>query len=81
MTNQRNIIVSSTGIIITYGFASNTGVELDIPFPFFENDSNYTISDISVSSGGMSNGVVPTWDYMGLSSASIILNPNSDMSI
>ena len=81
VTNQRNLIVSSTGILITYWYGTNTGVELTMPAPFINNDTNFVISDISVSSGGISGGVVPEWDYTGATNATITLNPSSDIVI
>ncbi len=82
VTNERTITVSSTGITSSYLYGmSGTGTEESFPSPFYDNDAQYIISDIAVSSGGMLNGLVPSWDHTGATIASIIVKPNSDITI
>ena len=82
VTTERTITVSSTGITSSYLYGmSGTGTEASFLSPFYDNDAQYIISDIAVSSGGMLNGLVPSWDHTGATTASIIVKPNSDISI
>ncbi len=56
VTTERTITVSSTGIISSYLYGTNgSGTEVFFRSPFYDKDSQYVISDISVSSGGMLN--------------------------
>ncbi|MBX9809818.1 type II secretion system GspH family protein [Candidatus Gracilibacteria bacterium] len=82
VVNQRTISLSSQGLKVIYqDVNNNTGTEVSLQRPFFEGDSNYQIIDIAVSSGGVSTGVVPIWDHTGVTSANVVMNPNSDIII
>jgi hypothetical protein len=48
--------------------------------PFFDRDPLYKITNIAVSSGAITPGAL-SWDISGATMASIVLNPNSDISI
>lgn len=81
VAKQREIFVSNTGIIVGYQLTSGTGIESSLPSPFFDNDSRYQITDISISSGGIQANGTYLWDYTGATSATITINPNSDIVI
>lgn len=65
VTKMREInISSSTGITVVYQYGvSGTGTEISFPVPFFEKDSNYRITNIAISSGGMLPNGTYLWDY------------------
>lgn len=82
VTEQRIISISTnTGITSSFSGTNGTGTEVSFLIPFYDNDTHYIISDISVSSGGMLNGSVPLWDNTGATTALITVNPNADISI
>lgn len=52
VAKQREILISNTGMITTFLYAtSGTGTEFSLPRPFFDKDSAYQITNIAVSSG------------------------------
>ena len=82
VVNQRTVSISALGFSVNYrDVSNNTGTETSVMRPFFEGDGNYKIIDIAVSSGGVSTGVVPAWDHTGVTTANIIMNPNSEIDI
>ncbi len=80
-TDRRVISISTSGISTTYSSITNTGTESTLIWPFFDNDSRYKISDISVSSSTMLSGQPITWNYTGVTSVQIIVSPTADMTI
>jgi hypothetical protein len=70
-------------MISTYRNGTATGTETTLVERYFDNDPLYKISDISVSSGGIIDGVVPLWDNTGsaISSIAITIANNADLSI
>ena len=80
-TDRRIISISKSGIASTYGSTTNTGIESTLIWPFFDNDSRYQISDISVSSSTMLSGQPITWDYTGVTNMQITVSPSADMTI
>lgn len=84
VTTQRRIDITTTGLISTYQYnnGTNNGVESQLVSPFFENDPQYKITDIAVSSGGITPGAL-SWDQTGstIASAAITISPNSDIAI
>mgnify|MGYP002362916794 FL=1 len=79
---QRDISISNAGISITYTDSHDaTGSDNILPAPFFDNDSNYKIVDISVSSGWLSSSGMYTWDHTGSTSANIIVGTSSSLAI
>lgn len=81
-TKQRDISISNTGIVIIYQDSLGaTGSDIILPAPFFDNDSKYQISDISVSSGWVSSSGSYIWDYTGATSANIIVGTSSSLAI
>ncbi len=79
---QRDIVVTPTSIVTNYKYAgNNSGVESSLAVPFFDSDSRYQITDISVSSGWLTNGVVPSWDHTGATDATVSITPDSTMQI
>lgn len=81
-TKQRDISISNTGIVITYlDNLGTSGSEIILPAPFFDNDLNYKIDDISVSSGWVSESGSYMWDYTGATSANIIVGTSSSLAI
>jgi prepilin-type N-terminal cleavage/methylation domain-containing protein len=82
VTKQREVSVSNTGITVVYQYwVSGTGIESSVVSPFFDNDSKYQITDISISSGGIQSDNTYLWDYTGATSATITFNPNSEIVI
>lgn len=82
VTTQRAITITNTGIITSYTYnTTSTGTEVSLVVPFFDNDLKYAITEIAVSSGGISAGVVPSWDQTGATSVTITISPNSDIAI
>lgn len=82
VTNQRTIAINNMGYKVDYqDVNSNTGTEFSFNTPFFDWDFNYKITDISISSGWVSTGVVPPWTYTGVTSVNIVMNPNSDINV
>ncbi len=82
VTNQRTIVINNIGYKVDYqDINSNTGTEFSFNTPFFDWDFNYKITDISISSGWVSTGVVPPWTYTGVTTVNIIMNPNSDITV
>lgn len=84
VTTQRTITVTNTWLITTYKYnTTNTGTERTLVSPYYDNDIQYKITDIAVSSWGILNGNVPLWDRTGatLSSVGIIISPNSDITM
>ncbi len=72
IATQRDILITSTGITTIYHTGSNgTGLETELPQSFFDSDNLYIVSDISVSSWWMNNGIIPTWDLTGATMATI----------
>ncbi|MBX9809796.1 prepilin-type N-terminal cleavage/methylation domain-containing protein [Candidatus Gracilibacteria bacterium] len=81
-TDQR--IISIKGGEITTTFAYNntaTGVENSLKYPFYDNDGQYQIADISVSSGIVINNYSMTWDHTGITDALITVESNGDLDI
>lgn len=79
---QRDISISNAGISITYTDSHDaTGSDNILPAPFFDNDSNYKIVDISVSSGWLSSSGMYTWYHTGSTSANIIVGTSSSLAI
>ncbi|NRH20495.1 prepilin-type N-terminal cleavage/methylation domain-containing protein [Candidatus Gracilibacteria bacterium] len=75
VATSRKISISNTGITSIYEHPTGTGMEAELLPPFFESDPLYIISDIAISSGGMTNvGTIPAWDQTGATSADIILS-------
>lgn len=82
VANQRTIAISNQWLRVIYqDVNSNTGTEASLLRPFFEGDNVYQIINIAVSSGWVNTGVVPVWDQTGVTSANVIMNPNSDITI
>lgn len=76
VTTKRVVNISATWVTTTYyypiwGGNFGSGIESEIYRPFFDSDPLYLISDISVSSGGMNNGIIPAWDLSGATNAGI----------
>lgn len=80
-TDRRIISISNAKIDTIYESSSHTGIENSLLWPFYDNDANFRISDISVSSNPMLNDQTITWDYTGVTSAQIIVSPTADMTI
>ena len=84
VTTQRAITITSTWLITTYKYnTTNTGTERSLVSPYYDNDIQYKITDMAISSWGILNGNVPLWDRTGstLTSIGIIISPNSDISM
>ncbi|MBC7503392.1 prepilin-type N-terminal cleavage/methylation domain-containing protein [Candidatus Gracilibacteria bacterium] len=84
VTNERTITVTNTGLITTYKYnTTSAGTEKTLVSPYYDQDAQYKITDIAISSGGILNGNVPIWDRTGstLSSVGIIINPNSQITM
>ena len=70
-----------TGILTNYTYNNtSTGTETRLVTPFFDSDPLYKITNIAVSSGAITPGAL-SWDISGATSASIVFNPNSDITI
>ena len=81
-TKQRDISISNTGITIAYmDSLGSTWSDVILPAPFFDNDSKYQITDISVSSGWVSSSGSYTWDYTGATNANITVGTSSSLAI
>ncbi len=79
VASQRDITISSTGLVVWYQYGnSNSGIELSFLNPFFDSDSRYQIIDISVSSGWTFPDNMYSWDLTWATSANINLNLNSE---
>jgi prepilin-type N-terminal cleavage/methylation domain-containing protein len=81
VTTRRTIDITSTGVVTNYTYnTTSTGTEMRLVTPFFDRDPLYKITNIAVSSGAITPGAL-SWDISGATMASIVLNPNSDISI
>ena len=80
-TTERTIHIDGGTITTTYAANTNTGTEASVSYPFFDNDGQYKIVDISVSSGILSNNQVITWDHTGITAADITVDPTGSMRI
>ena len=70
-----------TGVLTNYTYnITSTGTETRFVTPFFDSDPLYKITNIAVSSGAITPGAL-SWDISGATSASIVFNPNSDITI
>lgn len=79
-TDKRTISIRWTGITTIYG-TTNTGTESSLTWPFYDSDTAYQITDMSVSSGILMNGQMPIWDQTGVTMADITILPNWDFQI
>lgn len=80
-TDSRIISISNGKIDTLYNSSTHSGTEASLPWPFYDNDARYQISDISVSSNPMLNDQTITWDYTGVTTAQIYVSPSADMTI
>ena len=81
-TDRRTIRITGWGISTDYAInGTSTGTETNVVYPFFDNDPQYKITDISVSSGILSNGQKINWDHTGVTLADITIEPNGSMTI
>ncbi len=80
VANQRVISIWWSGITSVYG-TTNTGSESSLIWPFFDNDTQYRITDISVSSGILLNGIMPIWDQTWVTASEITILTNGNLQI
>jgi prepilin-type N-terminal cleavage/methylation domain-containing protein len=79
---QRDIVVTPTSLVTNYKYAgNNSGTESSLVVPFFDDDSRYQITDISVSSGWLVDGAVPLWDHTWATDATVSITHDSTMQI
>ncbi len=79
---KRIVSITASGISASYQYnGTNTGSESSTQWPFFDNDANYQITDISVSSGRLTDIASMQWDYTGVENTDIVMLPNWDISI
>jgi hypothetical protein len=79
VTNTRSVNISSTGVLVTFQNGSQSGTEISFLSPFFDNDADYKISNIAVSSGAVLDGVTPIWDQNNLQSIRLQIFPNMNI--
>ena len=77
VTTERVVTISATGVTTWYTYGtSSTDIEARLSVPFFDNDPQYTISDIAISSGSLD---IP--DTTGVTVAYITYRANWDVII